>query len=178
MSVKNFDDCRIELFVSHRSEDFFRLIDSNRSQLEDFFSGTVARTKTLKDTLGYGVFIEKCISEKTYFPYMICNRTTGDYIGLIDIKSIDWTVPKAELGYLIDQQHSGKGIATKALEHVIAMCVAVHRFRKLLCRIHSENEASVRVVKKNGFQLEGTIRKDYITSSGRLVDLDYYGKVF
>ena len=31
---------------------------------------------------------------------------------------------------------------------------------------------------KNGFELEGTIRRDYKTTKGEVVDLNYYGKVF
>jgi hypothetical protein len=31
---------------------------------------------------------------------------------------------------------------------------------------------------KNGFELEGTVRNDCVTTDGQLVDLDYYGRVF
>jgi RimJ/RimL family protein N-acetyltransferase len=34
------------------------------------------------------------------------------------------------------------------------------------------------VILKNGFELEGTIRNDYRTTKGEIVDLNYYGRVF
>lgn len=178
MIARRFQDCRVELLDPSRSDDFFRLVDANRDRLEDFFSGTVARCKTLKDTRDYCELVERRIKERLYFPYMVCDRSTGEYLGLVDIKSIEWSVPKAEIGYFIDQKCSGRGIISEALGHVIEMVVAEFGFRKLLCRVNSGNLASIRVAVKNGFELEGTIRNDYVTTSGKPVDLDYYGRVF
>ncbi len=44
-------------------------------------------------------------------------------------------------------------------------------------RIHPDNIAAKKVAEKCGFELEGTIRKEYKTPSGELVDLLYYGKI-
>ena len=173
-----FEDCSIALLDTDRSEDFFNLIDANRSRLENFFSGTVARTRTLEDTKDYCQVIKQRLEEKLYFPFMISDHRTGKYIGLVDIKSINWSVPKAEIGYFIDQRYAGQGIITEALAQVIRTIVNEHGFRKLLCRINRENVASITVVRKNGFELEGTIRNDYVTTNGQPVDLEYYGRVF
>jgi len=34
------------------------------------------------------------------------------------------------------------------------------------------------VALKNGFELEGIIRNDYRTTDNKVVDLNYYGRVF
>ena len=112
-----FEECSIALLDPERSEDFFNLIDSNRSRLENFLSGTVARTLTLQDSKDYGEFIKTRIGEKLYFPFMISDRRTGEYVGLVDIKSIEWSVPKAEIGYLIDLRYTGQGIVPQALAY-------------------------------------------------------------
>lgn len=178
MVLDGMEEYSIDLLDPSRSDDFFRLIDGNRDRLLDFFSGTVARTGTLEDTREYCKFVGERMAENLYYPFMICVRKTGEYIGLIDVKRIEWTVPKAELGYFIDGGHEGRGIVSRALEHVVRTLNAEHSFRKLLCRVNSGNTASISVAKKNGFEFEGTIRNDYVTSSGELVDLDYYGRVF
>ncbi len=173
-----FNHYRINLLQADESEAFFNLIDRNRSRLEDFFAGTVSKTRTLEATQAYAIEIQKRISDKSYFPYMITDTHTNEFVGLVDIKNIDWNVPKAELGSFIDSHYEGKGIVTEATKHVIDHIVEIHKFSKLLCRANIRNKGSIAVILKNGFTLEGTIRRDYKTTRGEVVDLNYYGRIF
>lgn len=173
-----FDNYKIELLNENGGEALFNLIDKNRTRLEDFFAGTVSKTRTLEDTLNYCVEIQNRIKVKSYFPYMITDISTGQFVGLVDVKNIDWNVPKAELGSFIDNRYEGKGIVTKATNLVVDYIVEKHKFLKLLCRANSRNKGSIAVILKNGFELEGTIRKDYRTTKGEIVDLNYYGRIF
>ncbi len=173
----HFDTFTIVDFDTKMSLEFFNLIDSNRTRLEDFFAGTVSRTKTLEDTVNYCAIIERKVNDKSYFPYIITNKDNG-FIGLVDVKNIDWNVPKAEIGYFIASNYEGKGIISKAMGNVIEYLVDTYKFKKLLCRVGSKNQGSINVAIKNGFQLEGTIRNDYRTTKGEIVDLIYYGKVY
>lgn len=176
--MMTFDHFKIELLKTQDSEALFELINSNRSRLEDFFAGTVSKTKTLEDTVVYCAIIQKKIQEKSYFPYMIIDCHTNKFIGLIDVKNIDWNVPKAELGLFIDSNYEGKGISTKVTKLVVQHLIDTFSFKKLLCRANSRNLGSVGVILKCGFELEGTIRNDYRTTKGEIVDLNYYGRVF
>lgn len=173
-----FDNYKVSLLDANDSNAFFELIDSNRQRLEDFFAGTVSKTRTLEDTLIYCDEIQIRIKEISYLPYMISDIKTGKFIGLVDVKNIDMNVPKAELGSFIDCQYEGKGIVSKATNLVIDQIVEEYNFIKLLCRASSRNKGSVAVILKNGFVLEGTIRNDYRTTKGEIVDLNYYGRVF
>ena len=150
-----FDHFKINLLQPNESEAFFNLIDNNRSRLEDFFAGTVAKTRTLKDTINYCSEIQDRIAQKSYFPYMITDTTTSNFVGLVDVKNIDWNLPKAELGSFIDHHYEGQGLVTKATGLVIDHIVQTHKFIKLLCRANSRNKGSIAVIVKNGFELEG-----------------------
>ena len=172
-----FENYKIAPFNTQQSESFFKLIENNRERLEDFFAGTVSRTRTLKDTKKYCDNINQRVNDESYFPYIISNNT-GMFIGLIDVKNIDWNVPKAEIGYFIDFNYEGQGVISKALGFVIEYLIEEYQFKKLLCRANSNNIGSINVALKNGFQLEGTIRNDYRTAKGDIVDLNYYGRVF
>lgn len=154
------------------------MIKRNHSRLKNFFAGTVKFTKTLEDTKNYSLLIEKRIAEKSYFPYIIKDRETGKFIGLVDIKNIDWTIPKAEIGYFIDKNSEGQGIITKAVKELLIRINKEFKFKKILCRSVKENLGSIAVAKRNGFEYEGTIRRDYRTSDGDLVDLEFYGKLY
>ncbi|WP_460218671.1 GNAT family N-acetyltransferase [Psychroserpens sp. MEBiC05023] len=173
-----FDNYKIQLLQPNEGQMFFELIDYNRPRLEDFFAGTVSKTLTLEDTISYCEEIQKRIKEKSYLPFMITDIRTNTFVGLVDVKNIDWNVPKAELGSFIDSKHEGQGVTTKATNLVIDYIVDTYKFIKLLCRASTRNKGSVAVILKNGFELEGTIRNDYRTTKGEIVDLNYYGRVF
>jgi RimJ/RimL family protein N-acetyltransferase len=176
--MMTFDYFEINLLQPNESEAFFNLIDRNRVRLEDFFAGTVSKTLTLEDAMSYCVEIQQRITNKSYFPYMITDTRTGSFVGLVDVKNIDWNVPKAELGSFIDTAYEGQGITSKATRLVVDHSVEKYKFIKLLCRANSRNKGSIAVILKNGFILEGTIRNDYRTTKGEIVDLNYYGRVF
>jgi RimJ/RimL family protein N-acetyltransferase len=173
-----FDHFQINLLQPNEAESFFNLIDRNRERLEDFFAGTVSKTRTFDDTLNYCVEIQDRIKEKSYLPFMITDTKTNEFVGLVDVKNIDWNVPKAELGSFIDTVYEGKGVTSKSTNIVVDHIVKKHKFIKLLCRANSRNKGSIAVILKNGFELEGTIRNDYRTTKGEIVDLNYYGRVF
>ncbi len=174
ITIENFN---IVDFDTQKSKAFFNLIDANRARLEDFFAGTVSRTITQEDTNNYCGVIDQKVKDKSYFPYIITNKQ-DEFIGLIDVKNISWNVPKAEIGYFIDVNYEGKGIISKAVGSVIDYLIETYQFNKLLCRVSRKNQGSINVALKNNFQLEGTIRNDYRTTKGEIVDLNYYGRVF
>ncbi len=174
----DFNNYLFELLQEEDSLSLFSLIQENKERLNDFFAGTVSKTGTLKATQEYCKEIMTRIKDRTYFPYLIKEKTSQKLVGFIDVKNIDWDVPKAELGAFIDQESEGKGIITHHLTYLIDIIVQEHGFKKLLCRIASENKRSIQVALNCGFEFEGTIRRDYRTTNGRLVDLNYYGKLF
>ncbi|MEP0265432.1 GNAT family N-acetyltransferase [Dokdonia sp.] len=174
----DFNTYQFELLQEEDSLSFFTLIQKNKKRLNDFFAGTVAKTGTLEATQSYCKDIMTRIEDRAYYPYLIKEKSSQKLIGFIDVKNIDWEVPKAELGAFIDEDYEGKGIITHHLTDLIDTIVQEHDFKKLLCRIAKENKRSIQVALHCGFEYEGTIRRDYRTTSGRLIDLNYYGKLF
>ncbi|WP_418603344.1 GNAT family N-acetyltransferase [Hwangdonia sp.] len=175
---KTFTNFKITSFDSNKYDDFFSLIDANRNRLEDFFAGTLSKTKTLEDTANYCKTIEQKVKNKSYFPFTIYDLNSNLLIGLVDVKNIDWSIPKAEIGYFIDINYEGQGVISKSLGLVIDYLLETYKFKKLLCRANSTNLGSINVALKNGFEFEGTIRRDYKTTKGDIVDLNYYGRIF
>ena len=176
--IAQFGHIKIVKFHSERGNDLYDLIERNREELNTYFAGTTSKTKTLEDTLTYSLVINERMERKEYFPFLLINQQTDALIGFVDVKNIDWSIPKAELGYFIDANSGGKGITSKAVELIIDYLIEEYQFKKLLCRTGGENIGSIKVAIKNGFKLEGTIRRDYKTTSGDLVDLNYYGRIF
>lgn len=172
-----FDNFSIRLLTLQDEEAFFKLIDRNRSRLEAFFSGTVSKTRTGEETSLYIKEIVAKAEQKTYLPFLIIDNNNGSVAGFIDIKNIDWNIPKGELGCFIDAAYENQGIPTKAMRLFTDHCFANYGFKKLFLRTHQSNVAARKVAESSGFEVEGTIRRDYKTTSGELVDLIYYGRL-
>lgn len=172
-----FEKYEVRLIKKEDVLPYFQLIENNRPRLEDFVAGIVSKTKNRTDT---EIFIDEIIEKntnRTYFPYVVIDTSNQEFVGYIDVKSIDWNIPKAELGYFIDEKYAGKGVATNALNLIINHFFNELKFIKLLLRIHQDNKSSLRIAEKCGFTIEGTIRKDYKKTNGEIVDFLYYGKI-
>lgn len=178
MLIQEFENYKVMNFNCNDFECLFNLINNNRDRLNDFFAGTVAYTKTLKDTQLYCKAIKQKVDDKSYFPFVVVDLRTNTKIGWIDVKNICWNIPKAEVGYFIDKDFEGKKIISKSLNYVLAYIENKYQFKKLLCRVSKENDSSIQVALKNGFEFEGTIRADYKTTNNQRVDLNYYGKLY
>jgi len=156
---------------------YFEMVERNRPRLADFFTGTVSRTQTLDDTRDFLADVTQRAQARTYLPYLIIDDTTGAFAGFLDLKNIDWSIPKAETGCYMDSRYAGTGIATKAFQVFCDHCFRSFGFRKLFLRTHESNAAARRLAESTGFQQEGILRWDYKTTSGQLVDLIYYGRL-
>lgn len=89
------------------------------------------------------------------------------YTGLIDIRWFDKT---AFLFYIIgEREYWGKGFATEAAKLVVEYSFNELNLHKINAIIFAPNISSVRVVEKNGFKLELTLRNE-IYIDGKYVD--------
>jgi RimJ/RimL family protein N-acetyltransferase len=106
------------------------------------------------------------------------DRESGEFVGKGGLHTIDWGVPKFEIGYWIRSSREARGYATEA-------CTAMAAFARLQLGAHrlevtsdTRNAASRRVAEKSGFALEGVMRNRRRDTSGRLADACLYARVF
>jgi RimJ/RimL family protein N-acetyltransferase len=83
-------------------------------------------------------------------------------VGSVSLKNISHSMGYAEIGYGIAEQHQRRGIATAAVEQLVAKVFTETRLRKLVALVHDQNRASCRVLEKLGFGREGLLREHYI----------------
>lgn len=156
---------------------FYKMIEQNRKRLERFFAGTILRTRNIEDTERFLQEIIEKMDSRLYFAYVIIDEETDGFVGFLDLKNIEWRVPKSEIGFYIDAAYEGKGITGRALTMLCDHCFGHFGFEKLFLRTHESNLGARGVAEHCGFEKEGTLRRDYKTSSGELVDVLYYGKI-
>ncbi|RFP14931.1 MULTISPECIES: GNAT family N-acetyltransferase [unclassified Duganella] len=86
----------------------------------------------------------------TWHPCVMLNAQ-GRIVGRANLKDIDRHAASAEAGYRIASDQTGKGLATRALRHLIALADQQWQLRCLLAYVTDDNLASARVLRKCGF---------------------------
>ncbi len=98
----------------------------------------------------------------------------GSAVGGIGITLLDDVHRRSgEMGYWLGEEFWGRGIATAAVRAVTGYAFSTYD----LCRIHAAvfewNPASMRVLEKAGYVLEGRLRQS-VTKDGRTIDQFMY----
>ena len=90
-------------------------------------------------------------------------------IGLI--LNSDVYVMSAEIGYWLGEAYWGKGIGTEAVRLMVEYAFYYFDIVRLYAEVFETNKASMRILEKNGFYLEG-VRRKAVLKNGVLMD-DY-----
>jgi RimJ/RimL family protein N-acetyltransferase len=102
----------------------------------------------------------------------------GALVGKGGLHTIDWTLPKFEIGYWVRSSCAGQGYATEAAHGLAGMARAALGAVRLEIRSDARNAPSRRVAEKCGFMLEGILRRSRRDNAGELADSCMYAKVF
>ena len=78
----------------------------------------------------------------------------GTIVGRANLKDIDRRAGSAEVGYRIAASHAGKGLASRAVEHLVDVARASWRLTQLHAYVAHTNVASARVLQKSRFAPE------------------------
>jgi ribosomal-protein-alanine N-acetyltransferase len=82
----------------------------------------------------------------------------------------------AEIGYWIGEPYWGRGIATAALDEASRRAFAGFAFERLQAMVFEWNGASMRVLEKAGYHLEGCLRRS-VVKDGRVIDSVIYARL-
>jgi RimJ/RimL family protein N-acetyltransferase len=105
-------------------------------------------------------------------------REDGEFVGKGGLHTIDWRVPKFEIGYWMRTSCSGRGYATEAAGALAEFARATLGARRVEIGSDAQNAASRRVAEKSGFVLEGICRQARRGVDGSLRDACVYAKVY
>lgn len=107
--------------------------------------------------------------------WIICDTSTDDLIGTVDLFEIDFEKNEASVGVLVaEPANRGKGIASIALNLIEQEALKLGLIR-LTCIIHPHNLASVRLFEKQGFGKIG-ITDDKFLNEGVYLEALIYEK--
>ena len=91
-------------------------------------------------------------------------------IGSISVEKKDYD---AEIGYMLLNEYSNKGIGTEAVRQVCSIAFKDLSLEQITANVFQPNIASIRVLLKNGFRYKSTI-PNAIIKDGNVYDLLIY----
>ncbi len=94
----------------------------------------------------------------------------GKLIGSISVEKKD---DDAEIGYMLLNEYTNKGIATEAVKQVCTIAFKILSLEQITANVFPQNIASIRVLQKNGFKYKGAI-PNAVIKDGNVYDLLIY----
>jgi RimJ/RimL family protein N-acetyltransferase len=89
--------------------------------------------------------------------YLVALKASGEPIGMCGLIKRD-TLPDVDVGFAFLSRFQGKGYAREAASAVIAWGRARFALSRIVAILSRDNEPSVRLLRKLGFEREGTVR--------------------
>jgi diamine N-acetyltransferase len=101
---------------------------------------------------------------------LIITEDENKAIGSIDLFDFDPNHLRAGIGILIaHKEDRRKGYASTALDLLINYCFEILNLHQLYCNVTTDNESSILLFQKHGFQITG-IKKDWIREGSKYKD--------
>ena len=108
-------------------------------------------------------YLERFQDSATDLIFAIVDKDTDQHIGNVTLNRINWINRTADTGLIIGPKESrGKGYAFEAWSLILEY--AFHRLglRKIIAGAVVDNTASITILKKLGFKIEGTFRQEFL----------------
>jgi ribosomal-protein-alanine N-acetyltransferase len=117
----------------------------------------------------FAVFLKRSNTESSICVF-VCLNSDSSIIGAISLSQIfRGGFQNAYLGYYVGAQYAGQGHMTEALQLLLRFAFKDLRLHRLEANIQPDNVASIALVKRAGFVLEG-YSKRYLKICGRWRD--------
>ena len=104
-------------------------------------------------------------------------RVGGKCVGDVQLRCKEGAYRRdADLGYVLLDECKGHGVMTEAVGRICAEAFEKLDILRISARIYAPNIASRRVLEKNGFQLEGTLRRA-VCKGDQIYDMHLFGRL-
>lgn len=128
---------------------------------------------SLEEALGEISWYERIFQEGTGIRWGITLKGEDKVIGSCGYLNFVSQHSRSDIGYEISKDYWGKGIAGEALHAVLAYGFETMGLERVQALIEPPNIASIKLVEKHGFTLEGLLR-NYEYSNGKFDNLNMY----
>jgi RimJ/RimL family protein N-acetyltransferase len=108
--------------------------------------------------------------------FAIVDEADGEFLGMAALVTLDMDGREAEAGYIVAPSARGRGIASRALTLLTDWALDELGLERVELRITVDNEPSIRVAEKCGYEREGVLRSVHF-KQGRRHDMAVYARL-
>jgi ribosomal-protein-alanine N-acetyltransferase len=130
--------------------------------------------QSLSEAAGIIEEIQSLFSARLGFQWGICLRETGQVLGTCTLFHLNEPHRRAEVGFALRQSSWGQGLASEALQLLIAHAFQTLGLHRLEADVDPDNERSLRLLERQGFRREGHLRERW-HHLGQLRDAIFLG---
>ena len=149
-----------ELFHLRSDENVMQFIDRPLAQ-------------TIDDALKLIKLISDGHINKESITWAVTLKTNPALIGTIGFWRIEKENYRAEIGYLLNPLHQGKGLMQEAIATVLKYGFETMLLHSVEANVNPGNEASIKLLEKNSFVKEGYFKENYFYN-GQFLDSAIY----
>ena len=110
-------------------------------------------------------YLQKQYAQGKFYDLAIVFKETQKMIGTVGFTTIDEKTSCCEVGYVLNPDYWGRGIATEALNALLNFAFCELGFNRVEARYFAQNIASRRVMDKCGFTFEGIQRNKLLVKN-------------
>jgi RimJ/RimL family protein N-acetyltransferase len=137
-------------------EDDFDAIQAMRSDAEvaRYLYGETLSPDETRSLLAQKMAAPAWTSEGDWLSVAAVERASGVTVGDVSLRWVSERDRTAEVGFVFDPVHQGKGFATEAARALVDWVFTAAGFHRVIGRTEARNTASARVLEKLGMRLE------------------------
>jgi len=160
----------------YRKEDYISIAENeNNKKIAINFPDNFPSPYTEKDAKELIAQNLKWYKEKNFLNFVI--DIDGQAVGAIGSSMIKNTPFMISFGFWLGEKYWGKGIMTEAIKIYTKYVFATFKdIQRIEASVYSWNEGSKKVLIKNGFKLEGILRKS-VQKDGKIIDKYMFSKL-
>lgn len=165
------DEFVLKKIEEHQVDEVFEIYD-NDTVFE--YCGIIPKHNkaTVKKMIGH---FERDYNKRSRVKWGIfANQAEDRLLGIIEVLDFNPKVNMVTIGYFLAESHWGKGIAAKAVGILLDFLFMNVNVNRIQAEVMPLNENSKKVLLKNGFSKEGTLRQATLWSGKGIVDIEVY----
>lgn len=131
--------------------------------------------ETVKNMIGH---FERDYNKRSRIKWgVLIPGSSGKLVGIIEAFDFNSKVNMVTIGYYFDENYWGQGFATEAVQLLTRFLFEQVNLNRIQAEVMLANENSKRVLLKNGFLKEGTLRQASVWTGKGIVDLELYAQL-
>ncbi len=156
--------------INEQDIDAFFAMRSNTTVMK-YIDKPLAKVK--EDVLALYQNMTDLLASQKGLSWAIQLKAHTEMIGHIGFWHIDTANHRAEVGYSLQQQYFNKGFASEALKAALQYAFTILQFHSIEANINPANEASRKILLRQGFVKEAYFKENYFFE-GRFLDSEIY----